>query len=199
MPWYDLATGVVAHFARHYVTEGGVVYDVGASTGNVGRAIDDTLKARKASLVAIEPAKEMAQRYAGPGKLVIADACGYNFKPFDFAVCFLVLMFIAPDLRRDLLKKLRSKMKPGGAIIVFDKCQPVGGYAATAMQRLTLAGKVSAGVDAKEIIAKELSLAGAQRPIAKSELPRDAVEIFRFGEFAGWLIEGPYPDADGAD
>jgi tRNA (cmo5U34)-methyltransferase len=187
---------VVAHFARHYVNEGGLIYDVGASTGNVGRAIADTITARKASLVAIEPSKEMAARYAGPGKLVVADACGFNFKPYDFAVCFLVLMFIAPGDRCDLLKKLRSKMKPGGAILVFDKCQPVGGYAATAMQRLTLAGKVSAGVDAKEVIAKELSLAGAQRPIAPSELPRGAVEIFRFGEFAGWLIEAAYPDAD---
>lgn len=188
----------MAHFARHYVTPGGLVYDIGASTGNVGRAIDDTLKSRKAQLVAIEPSREMAARYAGPGKLVVADACGHAYKPFDFAVCFLVLMFIAPDQRRDLLKKLRGRMKPGGAILVFDKCQPVGGYVATAMQRLTLAGKVSAGVDAKEVIAKELSLAGAQRPIAKSELPRDAIEIFRFGEFAGWLIEGPYPDADDA-
>jgi tRNA (cmo5U34)-methyltransferase len=87
-------------------------------------------------------------------------------------------------------------VKPGGAIVVFDKCQPVTGYPATVMQRLTLAGKVSAGVDSREIIAKELSLAGAQRPIAPSELPRGAVEIFRFGEFAGWLIEGAYPDAD---
>ena len=175
---------------------GGLVYDIGASTGNVGRAIADTLSNRKAYFIGIEPSKEMAAKYSGPGKLSITDACGYNYKPFDFGVCFLVLMFLAPDQRRDLLKKLRAKLKPGGAIVVFDKCQPVTGYPATVMQRLTLAGKVSAGVDSREIIAKELSLAGAQRPIAPSELPKRAVEIFRFGEFAGWLIEGAYPDAD---
>ena len=187
---------MVAHFARHYIATGGLVYDVGASTGNIGRACAETIASRKASLIAIEPSGEMAARYAGPGKLVVADATSYPFKPFDFAVCFLVLMFIAPDQRRDLLQKLRSKMKPGGAIVIFDKCQPVAGYPAVAMQRLTLAGKVSAGVDSNEVIAKELSLAGAQRPIAPSELPKRAVEIFRFGEFAGWLIEGAYPDAD---
>lgn len=196
MPWYDLATGVVAHLARHYVPNEGLVYDIGASTGNVGRAIADTLSSRKALFIGIEPSKEMAAKYSGPGKLAITDACDYKFRPFDFGVCFLVLMFLAPDQRRDLLKKLRSKLKPGGAIVVFDKCQPVIGYPATVMQRLTLAGKVSAGVDSREIIAKELSLAGAQRPIAPSELPRGAVEIFRFGEFAGWLIEAAYPDAD---
>lgn len=199
LPWYDLATGVVAHFARHYVPQRGLVYDIGASTGNIGRAIEDTLKSRSALLVALEPAKEMARLYNGPGKLIITDAVSYNFKPYDFAVCFLVLMFIAPDQRRDLMRKLRSKLKPGGALVIFDKCQPVTGYPATAMQRLTLAGKVSAGVDSNEVIAKELSLAGAQRPLAPSELPRRSVEIFRFGEFAGWLIEGAYPDADEED
>ena len=51
-----------------------------------------------------------------------------------------------------------------------------------------LAGKVAAGVNAREVLAKELSLAGVQRPLAQHELP-GAVEIFRFGDFAGWIIE----------
>jgi tRNA (cmo5U34)-methyltransferase len=62
------------------------------------------------------------------------------------------------------------------------------------MQRLTLAGKISAGASPSDVIAKELSLAGSQRPLAASEIPATAIEIFRFGEFAGWLIEGAYPD-----
>lgn len=37
---------------------------------------------------------------------------------------------------------------------------------------------------------KELSLSGVQRPLYKGELGSDAVEVFRFGDFAGWLIEG---------
>ena len=55
--------------------------------------------------------------------------------------------------------------------------------------RLALAGKLSAGVEADEIIAKELSLGGIQRPI-DPEILGDAVEWFRFGDFAGWIIEG---------
>ena len=38
LPWYDIATGIVGHLARSYVPRGGSVVDVGASTGNVGRA-----------------------------------------------------------------------------------------------------------------------------------------------------------------
>ena len=39
-----------------------------------------------------------------------------------------------------------------------------------------------------EIIAKELSLAGVQRPLSEEELP-GFTPVFRFGDFAGWLYE----------
>lgn len=61
---------------------------------------------------------------------------------------------------------------------------------AAVMMRLALAGKVAQGVPADEIVAKELSLAGVQRPLKRAEIPETAVEIFRVGDFAGWVIEG---------
>ncbi len=54
LPWYDMVTGAIAHIARHYIPKNGLIYDIGASTGNVGRAIAETLKERKAQLVGIE-------------------------------------------------------------------------------------------------------------------------------------------------
>jgi tRNA (cmo5U34)-methyltransferase len=54
---------------------------------------------------------------------------------------------------------------------------------------LTLAGKVAAGVPAEEIVAKELSLGGVQRPLDPRELGPGFIEWFRFGDFAGWLAE----------
>ena len=62
LPWYDLTTGIITHVARHYIPQGGKVYDIGASTGNVGRAIADTLEARNATLYAIESSKEMCEK-----------------------------------------------------------------------------------------------------------------------------------------
>jgi tRNA (cmo5U34)-methyltransferase len=191
LPWYDLTTGVIAHVARHYIPEGGMVYDIGASTGNIGKALSDTLETRHARFVALDNSESMKANYSGPGSLTVSNALTFEYEPFDFAVCFLVLMFIPPSKRAGLIAKLRAQTNPGGALVVFDKCQPVHGYVATVMSRLALAGKVSAGVDAREIIAKELSLAGVQRPIDPRELGGDAQEIFRFGDFAGWVIESP--------
>lgn len=194
LPWYDLATFLLAHVARHYIPERGLVYDVGASTGNFGRAVAQTLRDRRAELVAIESAPEMATRYQGPGVVQVADATKYDFKEFDLAVCFLVLMFVPVAERLKFLKRLSDKIKPGGAVIVFDKFETVGGYKGTVIRRLTLAGKVANRAAAEDVLAKELSLAGVQRPMPASLLKAvnaEATEVFRFGEFAGFILDRP--------
>lgn len=192
LPWYDLATSALVHVARHYIPDNGLVYDIGASTGNIGRALADTLKARSASLFALDESAEMVARYRGPGLALHAEACSFAFARFDLAVLFLVVMFMPVEKRRSLLDKLLATVRPGGAIILFDKQEGAGGYPGTILHRLTLAGKVSAGVEPRDILDKEFSLAGIQRPVVPSLLDGlDAVEFFRFGDFAGWLIEAP--------
>lgn len=189
LPWYDLATNAVAHIARHYIPEGGTVLDLGASTGNVGRAISETLNDRGATLVPVDRAESMRAQYRGPGDFVAADLRTYDPPAHDLSIAFLCLMFLPVADRAALIARLYASLKPGGAILMFDRMEAVSGYAATVLWRLTLAGKVAARVDPAEIIAKELSLMGVQRPLRRAEIPEDAIEVFRFGEFAGWLIE----------
>jgi tRNA (cmo5U34)-methyltransferase len=191
LPWYELATGAVAHVARHYVPEHGIVYDLGASTGNIGNALAETLDVRQADLFPIEASAEMAKRYKGPqrGNMIQMDVCDVIYQPFDLAVAFLTLMFVPVAKRLELIVKLRRACRPGGAIVIFDKSAASQGYAATVIWRLALAGKVASGVSAEDIVAKELSLGGVQRPVDPMLFGPDAIEFFRFGEFAGWLIE----------
>jgi tRNA (cmo5U34)-methyltransferase len=191
LPWYDLATNAITHIARHYIPEGGLVYDLGAATGNIGRAIAPVLEDRGARLIGIEPSAEMVKRYQAPGEIVCAKAEDHDYEGFDLAVVFLTLMFVEPRKRRGLMNKLRHACRPGGAIVVFDKLEPAGGYLSTVFYRLTLAGKRAAGVEASEIIEKELSLSGVQRPIVETQLSGESYQWFRFGDFAGWLIEKP--------
>ena len=120
----------------------------------------------------------------------MADVARYPYRPFDVAVCFLVLMFLPVPARRRLLATLRGKVKPGGAIIVVDKEESPGGYPATVLSRLTWDCKLRQGAEPGAVMRKELSLSGVQRPLYRGELGPDAVEVFRFGDFAGWLIEG---------
>lgn len=192
LPWYDLATGIVAQLARHFIPPGGIVVDVGASTGNIGRAIEPTLLSRGARLIAIDEAEAMQGKYAGPGDFLLADARSYDFaktRP-DLIIAFLALMFVPVADRAALLGRMRSAVRPGGAVVVFDKREPIGGEIGQIIYRLTLAAKYEAGAKPEEIIAKELSLAGVQRPMAKEELV-GFVEVFRFGDFGGWIYTAP--------
>lgn len=196
LPWYDLATNGVVHIARHYVTEGGTVVDVGASTGNIYNALRVGLAGRSFSVIGVEKSEEMVRRYAerngSYARIWHADACAVEWEnkdKFDVAIFFLTVMFVEPSRRRVLLARVFDAIKPGGAMIVVDRTVAEAGYPATVLWRLALAGKVAAGADPGDVVAKELSLAGAQRPIDPAILPSGAIEWMRFGDFAGWLIE----------
>lgn len=189
LPWYDLATNAVAHFGRHYIPRLGVVYDIGASTGNIGLALKETLIQRAARFTAIEESREMADRYQGPPELAVADAVSFEYEPFDFAVLFLVLMFLPAATRATFLRRLQGLTKPGGALVIIDKVQMPPGYVGTAFSRLTLQQKLSVGALPDDILRKELSLAGYQRPLDPRMLPKAARTFFQVGEFVGWIIE----------
>lgn len=189
IPWYDMTTKAVAHLAEHYLGSGGLVYDIGASTGNVGRALAPVIQRRSARLVAIEASKPMCAMYDAPGQVVNASAYGFHFEPFDVAVCLLSLLFMRPNERSRVLRDLRAAANPGGCILVVDKLESSGGYVATAMWRMALVTKLDAGAKPADVLTKELSLIGVQRPLRAEELGPGAIEFFRFGQFAGWVIE----------
>lgn len=191
LPWYDLATLAVAHFGRHYIPTGGIVYDIGASTGNLGLALQETLNQRRAAFTAIEESQDMAARYQGPERLVVADAVTYDYEPFDFGVAFLVFMFLPVGQRIGFLRRLIALTKPGGALIIVDKVRMPPGYVGTAFSRLTLQQKLAVGAQPEAILRKELSLVGYQRPLDPRMFPRSAKTFFQMGEFVGWIIEAP--------
>lgn len=194
LPWYELATGLTAHVVRHYLPENGLIYDIGASTGNIEKSLDSILEKRNARFIPIDNSEAMAKKYIGKSKLIVTDAVDYEYEHFDVAILFLVLQFMSIADRKKLLQYLIAKVKPGGAIIIFDKILVEGGYFATVMRRATMAGKLSSGTPAEEIVAKELSIGGVQRPLPERYFDFSTLgarEIFRFGEFAGYLIERP--------
>lgn len=193
LPWYDQLLGCIAHFGAHYIPRDGVVYDVGASTGNVGRSLAPYLNDRNALLTSIEPSKAMdfasSSAHKPPGAWVVEDALKFDFQPFDFCVCNLVVMFLPVAERGKFIRRLVDLVRPGGALVVVDKVISPPGYLGTVMRRLAMKWKLDAGATAEEIIAKELSLGGVQRPINPAIIPVNATRFFQMGEFVGWIYE----------
>lgn len=194
LPWYDLVTQAIVQIGRHYIGQGGLVYDVCASTGNISRALAGVIQDREATCISIEESEDMAAQWEGPGELVVQPAQAAEIRGFDFAVVMLGLMFLRADEQGALLEKLHRNINPGGAVVLVERMLPPSGYLSIVTSRLTLAAKMSQGANPEEVIGKELALAGAQRPIdARVLLAHGAVEWFRFGDFAGWVIEKDLP------
>ena len=186
LPWYDLTSRAIRHFANHYITKNGLVYDIGAATGNIGVILDDVITARKANLIAIEPSAQMAQKYQGGGKLIVSTAQDVHYEPYEFAVRHLTMMFLAKHERKKVIERLKENRKEGGALVFLEKIIPSGGYFSTVSMRMTLSEKLNAGASCEEIIKKELSLAGIQVPLSEEEL-EGATKWFCFGDFAGFI------------
>lgn len=188
LPWYELATEAVAHIVRHYLPTNGVVYDIGASTGNVGRSIAETLQRMNGTLYAVEQSREMAELYDAPGTLVVEDALAVDYQPHDVAVLFLALQFLSIEQRQELLDRLLGSLKKGGAIVIVDKFNAPGEFFGAVIRRLTMRYKLLTGTPADKILAKELSLAGCQRPLDYREIA-PAKQFFCLGEFSGYVLE----------
>lgn len=193
LPWYDIATRAVGLIGRHYIPVGGLVYDVGCSTGNIQRELRDVLLARKARFVGVEESPDMVAAYspslANEGLIACADALTFPFERYDFAVAFLSIMFFPVAHRKEWYRNMVNLIKPGGAFVVVDKMTTPSGYVGTCLRRLAMSWKLDAGASPEDILKKELSLAGYQRPINPHMFEGEASMFFQIGEFAGWIIE----------
>lgn len=186
LPWYEFASKCVAFIARHYIpTKGGVLYDIGASTGNITKELSDTIKERNVRCISVEENEDMANNFSGCGHLVVKPVQDIVIEEFDVAIIFLTMMFVPYSERDAVMAKLKEKMRKGGAIIIVDKVADEGGYLGVVLRRLTLFWKAVSGVPSDDIVEKEISLAGVQRPTN-----REGKLFLKFGEFEGWIIEG---------
>jgi tRNA (cmo5U34)-methyltransferase len=195
LPWYDLVTESIQFIVKSYLPYKGHVYDIGCSTGNITESLLDLLVARQASLCGIDNEQSMMEAYSRflTHQNVTAhhgDATNYNYANFDVAIVFLTAMFIPAQVQQHFFTKLYSKLNQGGAIIVVDKTTDTQGYFSTVMKRLTWHWKLENGVLPNDIMEKELSLAGVQRPITPELMSMyDGKQFFQMGEFKGWVIE----------
>ena len=192
LPWYELATKAVEFIARNYLSEGGTVYDIGASTGNISLALDSLIRERSARLIAVEESWQMVAKYRGHGTMIPANALDVAYENFDVAIFFLTFMFLPIAKRQGFLQQLIQRMNKGGAIIMVEKVNPKDGYVGSVIRRMTMNWKMMAGASPEEIIKKDLSLCGVQRPVCPSEIGQ-ATEFFKMGEFVGWIIEKEQP------
>ncbi|CAH6874484.1 tRNA (Cmo5U34)-methyltransferase [Vibrio chagasii] len=189
LPWYNIASSMTAHFARNYLPENGVLLDLGCSTGNVSDSCRETITNRNVSVVNVDNSEEMAELFRGVGEVTIANIENFEIPEFDVCVMFLSMMFVPVNSRSALIMELMKNTRKGGLVLIVDKMESFSGYSGQVINRLNLVNKLDAGAKPDEVLAKELSLSGVQRPI-NPELLNSFTKWFQIGEFCGYLYEG---------
>ncbi|UKA23371.1 methyltransferase domain-containing protein [Photobacterium damselae subsp. damselae] len=188
LPWYELASYMIAHIVRNYFPENGLFLDLGCSTGNISSVCKDTLLSRNAKILNIDNSQEMLVRFSGIGETIHSDIENYEIPDFDVCVLFLSLMFVPVSYREELIANLKRHCRTGGAIIIVDKVESLSGYMGLVLSRFNLSNKLDAGCTPTDVLAKELSISGIQRPL-NPDLLNSFIKWFQVGEFQGWLYE----------
>jgi len=195
LPWYELVTESVSYIVRNYLPRNGFIYDIGCSTGNMTKSLLPLLEERDAHLLAIDNDSSMIKAYQhniinSRVEVFEAKAENFEYKKFDVAVVFLTAMFLPVESQNKFIDNLYKNLTKGGTIIIVDKVCDEEGYFSTVMKRLTMFWKLKNGANSEDILKKELSLSGVQRPIEFSLLNSyNAKQFFQLGEFKGFVIE----------
>ncbi|MFF0243958.1 methyltransferase domain-containing protein [Streptosporangium sandarakinum] len=173
IPAYDLGHDLIVALSDFFVRPGGRVYDVGCSTG----ALTGRLAARHpaATVVGVDVEPDMTavarlRLAAVPGvEVVDADAAGYDFGPADLVVAYYTLQFTPVEQRAGLVARLGAAVRPGGALIVFEKTLAASARVQDFAAQAYVEHKLSGGYSAGEILAKARSLRGVLTPLSSAQ------------------------------
>lgn len=164
--YHEIIRGIGA-IARHFITEGGLVYDLGCSLGAATISIREQVTGCDFQVIAVDASTAMVERcrrqfsmYKSCSNIEVlcADITKMSFTPCDLVVLNFTLQFIEPPLRAELLKRLADSVKPGGALILSEKVCFSDERLDALMQKMHIDFKKANGYSDLEIAQKRAAL-----------------------------------------
>jgi tRNA (cmo5U34)-methyltransferase len=202
---------------RHVVTETAtavlgpkrspVILDLGASRGEgvvslLERCPDATVEAIEISEPMLDVLAERLEPYAHARarSLDLTERpLPVSFGIADLVLCVLTLQFVPIEQRYDLLSDVYERLRPGGALILVEKCLGETPRGDALLRDLYAAHKRRAGYSDEQIERKRRSLQNVLVPLPAREIERwlDAVgfapveRVWQSLSFAGWVAVRP--------
>ncbi len=134
IPGYDEMLATVVRWLRGHLPDGGLVVDLGAGTGALSLAILEAIPGARLELVDVDPAMLEAARErlaSHGGRLRLRRAAFTDpLPPCDAIVASLALHHVVtlPE-KRELYRRIREALRPGGLLLVADAAVHEGGRA----------------------------------------------------------------------
>jgi tRNA (cmo5U34)-methyltransferase len=166
---HDLILGLSDFFIKH----DSIVYEIGCSTGMlISKLAESNQKKHAAKFVGVDVEEKMIDfaegRYNQITNLsfICDDVMNLEMEESDFIVCYYTVQFIRPSLRQKLIDKLYSKLKWGGALVLFEKVRGADARFQDILSTLYNEYKLEQGYTPDDIVAKSLSLKGVLEPFS---------------------------------
>ena len=127
IPLYAEGHELICGLSEFFLEKDSLCYDLGTSTGELLGKLSNHHKHREdVSFIGLDVEPEMVEEARKQHKLPstsfqVADMLAFDYQPANFAVLYYTLHFLSVSERKPLLEKIHQTLKPGGALVVFEK------------------------------------------------------------------------------
>lgn len=173
VPLYEEGHELVCQFSDFFVSNTSVVYELGASTGELLKKLAVHSKAKTGARwigTDVEPAMvEKARRHCAdvPNITIVEeDARLISLEASDLIVSYYTMQFIPPRDRQALFDRIYASLNWGGAFIMFEKVRAPDARFQDMMVTLYNDFKLKQGFSPEEILTKTRSLKGVLEPFS---------------------------------
>ena len=173
VPLYKEGHALVLGLSDFFIKNDSVVYEIGCSTGSlISKLAASNQKRESAKFVGVDVEQGMVDfaknRYDQITNLefLCDDIMNLEMEESDFIVAYYTVQFIRPSLRQKLIDKLYSKLKWGGALVLFEKVRGSDARFQDILTTLYNEYKLQQGYTPDDIVAKSLSLKGVLEPFS---------------------------------
>lgn len=213
VPHYDLFQQIVANCSDWLLPSGGLVADIGASTGTTVEMILSRHQDRDVRVALYDENRDMLSKASAKlDKLGRKATCypatlpkdGLKHYGADLTLSLFTLQFMRIRDRLDILTQARRHSSDTGALLVAEKIRPLDSRWAEIARELTHDWKADHGIDSESIRAKQRALRGVLVPYPATTLTFliekagwvDPEVIFRWNE---WVLVGAFATRDGVE
>lgn len=201
VPFYKESQKITEFFTHKNLQEGGVVYDLGCSTGSLLLNIHRDLHV-SAKLIGLDnseamltQAKRKCEAYGADIEVINADILSYNYKEADVFISNYTLQFIRPLVREELIKKIANSLKKEGVFIFSEKVISHNSKLNKELIECYYGFKKTQGYSEYEIVQKREALENVLVPYSEDENIKMALNsgfshcevLFRWANFATFI------------
>ncbi len=173
VPLYKSGHELISQLSDYFVSDDGVFYDLGCSTGSISRALSSRHSSKNnLKFIGIDCEQEMVDKACNISKnfkncsFVKENILEYEYEKTDLITSYYTIQFTKPSIRQILINKIFESLNWGGAFIMFEKVRGSDARFQDIFTGLYNEFKLDNGYSAEEILGKTRSLKGVLEPFS---------------------------------